>query len=224
VAERTARRRGERGVAQADTLIQASDHDGEALAPKQAHLIRSAYKVMGERGLNHLSLQDVADEAGVSKAILPYYFESKENLILLTMRWVLARVAQRIREAIAEAGTAEEKVSAMIDAIFVSPESNRRFYLVFFDFLGYAARNDRFGDVSATFHEICNGLYAEVIRLGQEEGVFDKRDAHEAATVVRALVDGLFTQWIQERDWEKSHGECREVCKRSVLTYLTAGA
>jgi AcrR family transcriptional regulator len=179
---------------------------------------------MGEKGLRHLSLQDVADEAGVSKAILPYYFESKENLILLTMRWVLARVAGRIREAIAETSSAEEKVSAMIDAIFVSPESNRRFYLVFFDFLGYAARNDRFADVGATFHEICNSLYAEVINLGQEEGVFLGGDSREGATVVRALVDGLFTQWIQEKDWEKTHAEYREICKRSVLTYLTAGA
>jgi AcrR family transcriptional regulator len=205
-------------------LIQASSAEGEVLTPKEAHLIRSAYKVMGEKGMSHLSLQDVADEADVSKAILPYYFESKENLTLLTMRWVLARVAGRIREAIGGVESAEGKVSAMIDAIFVSPDSNRRFYLVFFDFLGYAARNDKFADVGATFHEICNGLYAEVIRAGQEEGVFNKRDAREAATVVRALVDGLFTQWIQDKDWKKTHAECREVCKRSVLTYLRADA
>ncbi|MDP9458235.1 MAG: TetR family transcriptional regulator C-terminal domain-containing protein [Actinomycetota bacterium] len=211
-------------MAQPDTLIQVSERDGDSLAPKQAHLIRSAYKVMGEKGLGRLSLQDVADQAGVSKAILPYYFESKENLILLTMRWVLARVAQRIREAIARADSAEAKVSAMIDAIFVSGESNRRFYLVFFDFLGYAARNDRFADVGATFHEICNDLYAEVIRLGQEEGVFNATDAREAATVVRALVDGLFTQWIQDKDWKSTHAEYREICNRSVLAYLTAGA
>src|ERR671912_3058246 len=104
--------RGNQSVAESDTLIRASDRDSEALAPKQAHLIRSAYKVMGEKGLSHLSLQDVADEAGVSKAILPYYFDSKETLILLTMRWVLARVAQRIREAIARADTAEAKAQA----------------------------------------------------------------------------------------------------------------
>ena len=211
-------------MTQPDTLIQASSVEGEVLTPKEAHLIRSAYKVMGEKGLSHLSLQDVADEAKVSKAILPYYFESKENLTLLTMRWVLARVAGRIREAIDGVESAEGKVSAMIDAIFVSPDSNRRFYLVFFDFLGYAARNDKFADVGATFHEICNGLYAEVIRAGQEEGVFHQRDAREAATVVRALVDGLFTQWIQDKDWKSTHAEYREVCKRSVLTYLRADA
>lgn len=211
-------------MARSDTLIQDFDRDGESLAPKQAYLIRSAYKVMGEKGLSRFSLQDVADEANVSKAILPYYFESKENLILLTMRWVLARVAQRIRESIDEVETAEEKVSAMVDAIFVGPESNRRFYLVFFDFLIHAARNERFGDVSSTFHEICNGLYAEVVRSGQEERVFNKTEASEAAAVVRAMVDGLFTQWVQDRDWEQSHDKYREVCKRSILTYLTTDA
>ena len=207
-----------------DTLIQASSLDGEALAPKQAHLIRSAYKVMGEKGVHNLSLQDVADEAGVSKAILPYYFDSKENLILLTMRWVLARVAQRIREAISEAKSPEDKVSAMIDTIFVSPESNRRFYLVFFDFLGYAARDDRFSDVGTTFHEICNGLYAEAIKFGQDDGVFRAEDERESATVVRAIVDGLFTQWIQDRNWHKSHKEYREICKRAALFYLRSDA
>lgn len=211
-------------VAQSDTLIHDFDRGGESLAPKQAHLIRSAYRVMGEKGMNRLSLQDVADEAGVSKAILPYYFESKENLTLITMRWVLARVAERIRGAINEVETAEEKVSAMVDAIFVSPESNERFYLVFFDFLGYAARNDRFADVGATFHEICNSLYAEVVELGKQEGVFHREDSSEAASVVRALVDGLFTQWVQDKDREKAHARYREACKRSILTYLTASS
>lgn len=207
----------------ADTLIKASSLDDETLAPKQAHLIRSAYKVMGEKGVHNLSLQDVADEAGVSKAILPYYFDSKENLILLTVRWVLARVAQRIREAISEAESPEDKISAMIDTIFVGPDSNRRFYLVFFDFLGYAARDDKFSDVGSTFHEICNGLYAEAIKFGQDRGVFLTGDEREAATVVRAIVDGLFTQWIQDRNWQGSHGEYREICKRAVLSYLRSG-
>lgn len=207
-----------------ETLMRTTNLDGEALSPKEAHLVRSAYKVMGKKGMGGLSLQDVADEAGVSKAILPYYFESKENLILLTMRWVLARLAERIRAAIPGAASAEEKVSAMVDAVFVDPESNRGFYLVFFDFLGHAARNDRFGDVGATFHETCNGLYAEVVKAGQEEGAFVGRDPEEAAAVVRALVDGMFVQWIQEKGWRDSHQRRRETCKRAVPAYLTSEA
>lgn len=207
-----------------EALMRTASLGGEVLSPKEAHLVRSAYKVMGEKGMGGLSLQDVADEAGVSKAILPYYFESKENLILLTMRWVLARATERIRTAISGTASAEEKVSAMVDAVFSDPESDRGFYLVFFDFLGYAARNDRFGDVGATFHANCTRLYAEVVKAGQEEGAFVGRDPEEAAAVVRALVDGMFVQWIQEKGWRDSHERRREACKRAVLAYLTSGA
>ena len=112
-------------MTQSDTLIQTSSVEGEVLTPKEAHLIRSAYKVMGEKGLSHLSLQDVADEAGVSKAILPYYFESKENLTLLTMRWVLARVAGRIREAIDGVEGADGKVSTHTTTVLSVPYEDR---------------------------------------------------------------------------------------------------
>ena len=37
-------------MATSDTLIRSSGREGEALAPKQARLIRSAYKVMGDKG------------------------------------------------------------------------------------------------------------------------------------------------------------------------------
>jgi len=58
----------------------------------------------------------------------------------------------------------------------------------------------------------------------KEEGVFHDGDACEPATVVRALVEGLFTQWVQEKDWRNTHERYRERCKRLVLAYLTAGA
>ncbi|WP_119068441.1 TetR/AcrR family transcriptional regulator [Rubrobacter indicoceani] len=194
----------------------------ESLPPKQEHLIRAAYRVMGEKGMNRLSLQDVADEAGVSKAILPYYFASKENLMLTTMRWVLARVARRIRRVVGEAEGAEAKVGAMLDAIFIDPDSNRNFYLVFFDFIGYAARSDRFGDVGTTFQEVMGGLYAEIIEIGRNEGTFSVTDTREAATVVRAILDGLFTQWLLEENADAEHRRYRETCERATLAYLTA--
>jgi TetR/AcrR family transcriptional regulator, fatty acid metabolism regulator protein len=200
--------------------LQQEISDIGALSPKQIHLIRAAYRVMGEKGVNNLSLQDVADEAGVSKAILPYYFGSKENLILLTMRWVLKRVEDRIREAISGPETAEAKISAALDTIFVGPKANREFYLAYLDLLGYSARMDRFWDVGVTFRDIINDLYADIIRQGCEEGTFEAADVEEAAATMRAIIDGLFIQWVQERNWRKLHSRYRETCKRSVLTYL----
>lgn len=207
-------------MTRAGTESQNSILEGESLNPKQAHLVRSAYKVMGEKGLFQFTLQDVANESGVSKAILPYYFESKENLILLTMRWALACVVRSIREAVANADTAEAKASSMIDAIFADPESSRRFHLVVLDFLGYAIRADKLDDVSIPFERIWSCICAEIISSDSEEGVYRVGDASEAPWIVLALINGILTVWIQDKDWTQSHSEYRDMCKRSVLGYL----
>jgi TetR/AcrR family fatty acid metabolism transcriptional regulator len=194
----------------------------DELPPKQVHLIRKTYRLIGEKGMQRMTLQEVADAAGVSKAVIIYYFKTKENLVLTTMRWVLAQVAQRIREAIAGAQSPEEKVRAMIDAIFIDPRRNRNFYLAYTDLVAHAARNDRFNELSATFRSIVNAQYADVIRLGVD-GRFRVERVEEAAMGVRAIIDGLFLQWLQEEEWREKHAAYKDMCSRSVLAYLAAG-
>lgn len=194
----------------------------DTLSSKQVELVRTTYGLIGERGVRRLALQDVADAAGVSKALIFYYFKTRENLVLATMRWVLSRVAERIREAVADAQTAEEQVDAMIDVIFADPEANERFYVAYLDLIDHALRVDRFSRLSATFRSIVNSQYADVIALGVEQGAFHVEDVEGAATIVRAIVDGLFLQWIQEDDRLGSHSRYRDACKYAVLAFLRA--
>jgi AcrR family transcriptional regulator len=178
---------------------------------------------MGLRGVGQLPLQEVADDAGVSKALLLYHFKTRESLILATLEWVLGRVARRIRDEIAHVPTAEARVEAMIDTIFIRPDLNRHFYLVYCDLLSHAARHDAFSALANTFHDTVNQMYADVAALGMREGVFPHRDPEVAAVAVRALIDGTFLQWILERDWEGTHARYREQCKQAILAYLRSG-
>lgn len=198
------------------------DAPDDTLAPKHLQILRSTYKMMGVKGVNQLALHDVAEDAGVSKALLLYHFKSKEALILATLRWVLGRVAERIQRAVADVETAEAKVERMLDAIFIRPDLNRHFYLVYADLLGYAARLDTFSAVATTFHETVNDTYAGVAALGMREGIFALGDPQIAATAMRALIDGLFVQWLLERDWEASHATYRRLCNQAILAYLRA--
>ena len=192
----------------------------ETISSRQEQLLRCAYRAMGERGVERVPLQEIAAAAGVSKGVVLYHFRTKENLILTMMRWVLDQAADRIRHAMARSQLPESKVLAMIDAIFLGPQVNRHFYLTYLDLVDHAARVDSFGRLSATFRSIVNALYAEVIDQGVAEGAFQPRDPGEAAAVVRAVIEGLFLQWLQEEDWAQRHGWYRETCKRAVLAYL----
>lgn len=192
----------------------------ELLSDKQVHMVRATYRLIGERGMHRVSLQEIAEAAGVSKGLVPYYFKTKENLILATMRWVLFQVSERIHQAIAGVETPRERLVALLDAIWAEPEANRRYYVVYLDLVEYAAREHRFGELSQTFRETVNALYAEVIRAGARTGAFRVADPDEAAAAMRALVEGFFLQWLQGDDWQATHAAHRAACTRAVLTYL----
>jgi hypothetical protein len=108
----------------------------------------------------------------------------------------------------------------MVDVIFAGAEANRRFYLTYLDLVEHASRVPRFGRLSSEFRGIVDTAYAAIVEAGVARGEFAAGDVDEAARVLRALVDGLFLQWLQEEDWAGRHGAYRALCKRALLTYL----
>ena len=72
-----------------------------------------------------------------------------------------------------------------------------------------------------------NGRPAEAVEHAEtalaadrDDGAFRVQDVDEAAAIVRAIIDGLFLQWLQEENWERLHPHYRATCKRAVLAYL----
>lgn len=189
------------------------------LTAREEALVRSAYKVMARQGGHRLSLQDIADEAGVSKGLVLYHFKSKDRLLLTTMRWALVRTADRIRARMARAADPTAAVSALVEAVFVDPERNREFTLVYLDLVEHAARVPSFGELPRVTHEIINGLYAEVIAAGVATGEFDVDDVDDAAAAMRAFIEGTLLNWLQD-DWRATHARYRARCEAGILRLL----
>jgi AcrR family transcriptional regulator len=205
--------------------IPAVSHEAliEDLVPAEESVVRAAYRLIASKGIERTTLQDIADAAGVSKALAVYYFKTKENILLAAIRWVLGRVAERMTGVVGSVEAPEDKVHAMVDAIFVDPRRNRDFYLAYTALIGEAARNERFNELNVTFRSIMNAAYAELIRSG-EGTVFTVDSVEEAAMGVRAIIDGFFLQWLEETDWLELHGRYKVMCANAILRYLGANA
>lgn len=167
-----------------------------------------------------MSLQDVADEAGVSKALVLYHFGSKETLLLAAMKWAVERTAARIREGLDSEEAPSDQIGALIDAIFIDPEANRDFYLFYLDLIEHAGRVPSFSELSAMLIEIINGLYRHVIAEGVERGIFHVPDVEVAGRNMRALIEGTFLQWIQTDDWRVNHEAWKQQCRDALLRLL----
>jgi TetR/AcrR family transcriptional regulator, fatty acid metabolism regulator protein len=186
---------------------------------KREELIKATYQVVAEKGYSAVTLQDIAERAGVSKGSTLYYFATKEELFLGALEWMIEKVHTRIGETVSTVDDPVEKVKAAIGAIFANAQESRQFFLAYSDFVSLGTRNKRFYDLNSRFYHGCCNLDREIIEAGIKAGLFRQLDIDEASSMMRALVDGLMLQWFFSS--EATFEDYRRRCERIVLDYLT---
>ena len=185
-------------------------------------MIRAAYKVMARDGVHRVPLQQIATEAGVSKGLLIYHFSTKDGLVLSSLEWVLEATETRIRRRLDESDDPARAISNVIDEVWSSPEANRDFFRFYLDGVEHQARSPEFDEFANKARSIMNSFYRELIVAGIEAGVLHVEDPDVAAIQMRAVIEGMFLQWLQTSDWRHRHAEYRESCRRALLMVLDA--
>jgi AcrR family transcriptional regulator len=198
--------------------------ESKRFSEHEIKLVRGTYAAMARVGTQQLSLRRLARELGVSPPLLVYHFGSRENLLVETMHWALAGTVRRIRRHVAGITDPEEALAALMDAVFVGPQANRDFHLVYMDLVQYSVRDPSFSGLADLLRTHINGSYAGVIRAGVKAGVFDVNDVDVAARHARAIVEGGFLQWLQEDDWETTHAALQQECHEALLVLLKSRA
>jgi TetR/AcrR family transcriptional regulator len=80
----------------------------------EERILEAARAVFLRRGMAGARMQEIADEARVNKALLHYYFRSKEKLALAVFRGAAAQIIPRISAILGSPDPLEEKVRAVI--------------------------------------------------------------------------------------------------------------
>jgi AcrR family transcriptional regulator len=71
---------------------------------RRAETLRVATRVFYAKGYDAASLQDIADELGIQKASLYYYFASKEQLLHAVLASIISRGMANVRAILAQGG------------------------------------------------------------------------------------------------------------------------
>jgi TetR/AcrR family transcriptional regulator len=81
----------------------------------ESRILAAAHVVFLRRGMSGARMQEIADEAGVNKALLHYYFRSKERLSLAVFRGAIDQILPRVYQILGGEGSLEEKVRQVIE-------------------------------------------------------------------------------------------------------------
>jgi AcrR family transcriptional regulator len=170
---------------------------------KQAHtrscLMKSAAKVFARRGLQHASIDEVAEDAGFTKGAFYANFKSKEELFL-------AMLDERFAERLAEidrvvGGEGEPEVLARQAGVdfgrFIS--ADLEWQRLFFEFAAYAARNDDFRDELVTRYTALRQRITDAYRRREQEvGLKSPISLEEVSLMTFAMANGVALEKLLE--------------------------
>jgi len=94
---------------------------GEAGAPGREALLEAASRLFARHGVSGVSLRRVAEEAGVTPAMVHYYFGSKEGLYEALLERTFGRVLERVRAVLEQGGGLAELLEVLIGTFGAEP-------------------------------------------------------------------------------------------------------
>jgi AcrR family transcriptional regulator len=163
---------------------------------RRAQMMAAALEVISERGYADTRIADVAERAGISPALVIYYFKTKDQLLTDAIRqyedsWYA--VGQRRMAQLPTAAARIEEIVAMSCLPEADPEPGSSWQL-WLDFWAQAARNAEVASVRRKSDERWRDEIAGLVLAGQEAGEFRDVDPSGFAICLTALLDGLTVQ------------------------------
>ena len=180
----------------------ARAESGPAYAARRAEIIRAAGEVFLEKGYQATSLKDIAEQLGLDRATLYYYFSSKQELFQTATSSAVERNAHAA-EGLAESGLAPtEKVSELFRRLLDSYTNlDYPYMFVFLDEdvtrIAKGAEGRRWARSVRALSDRFQDAVTRIFEQGIEAGEFESEVPPEVLTqAVIGMLDGT-RRWFR---------------------------
>jgi AcrR family transcriptional regulator len=179
---------------------------------RRTQMLRAAAELICERGFGETRIADVAKRAGVSSALVIYYFGTRDRLLVDALRYSEESFYDAAELMLAEVSSLRERLSLLIQWMCV-PEANGEVpgaWGLWFDLWAQAFRHDEVAPARIELDARWRGMIADVVEAGE---LTTKVDARMFAREFSALLDGLSIQ-VALRDPEIDSDVAYEIAMR----------
>ena len=189
---------------------------------RRTQMLEAAAEVIGERGLCDTRISDVAERAGLSPALVVYYFGSKEKLLTEALTYAEDLFYIEAFHELTSITGASERIVRLIELACPPAESREvaGYWALWVELWSRALRDPEAARKREALDRRWRNTIAEVVVEGQRGGEFGPCDANRFATYLSALMDGLALQ-VSLRDSEVSSEWMREMCLNAAAQQLS---
>ena len=167
---------------------------------RKTQILEAAFRKFSQVGTYNATLDDIAEEAGMSKGGIAYYYSSKDGLVKEVFKEFFERIFLRSKETMEQYTEPMDKLlsfSWLYDSN--DPDVNPGYQLLF-DFMSMAVRDE---ECRRIYHEWVNGwiiLLKKALIEGIEQGKFKDIDPDSTARSISSIYHGIAMRWYLDRD------------------------
>lgn len=158
-------------------------------------IVEAAIKVFSEQGFHEATMDEIAEEAGLSKGTLYWYFKGKDKIISKLLQWFFEREYSNLESWLTSEESPSEIVNKTGQMVVNDLLSLKIFIPVMYEFIALSFRNPIVGDV------IRKNLYEFIERMelvfqkGIDLGEFADKGTKEMVLAFGALLEGSILIW-----------------------------
>jgi AcrR family transcriptional regulator len=161
----------------------------------RARILRAARAVFGARGFHAATIEEIADEAGLSNGAIYYNFESKGDLFFELLEQRQDERIRHMRETFARAPRQDAALQEEARDATLSLKESREWRLLLLEFIAHAARTPRLAaKLQAHKRKLRAAVTAVLEERLRQRAIATPLDVGELALAVIGLANGLALQ------------------------------
>ena len=172
---------------------------------KAKRIVEAMRRSVGRRGAAASTFDNVAQEAGVSRGLLHYYFGTKERLLVEVVRHDTEVRLRALEDALARADSVDSIVETLVVKLKEFVSEDPASHALIHELFSVSRRNEEVRGELAELYRKVRDQVADVLREKERDGVVRLRgDAESVASLLLALGDGLELQLVSDPEWDSA--------------------
>lgn len=173
--------------------VKSAAAKGEPAPPdRSGDIVIAACRAIARIGVRDFSMREVAEEAGVSKALIHYYFASRNDLLAAAYEFADHRARERVRSEVEGVESGATRLTRLLDLYLGDEASHREDWILWSELSSTAIFEEKLRPVmEATFARWSSWIDSLVRDAIDEGSIASPVDADDIALRIIGLTEGL---------------------------------
>jgi AcrR family transcriptional regulator len=176
---------------------------------RRSQIIESAIKVIARQGFADTRMDDVAAESGLSKGLLYWYFNSKEEIITAIAELLFGVELREVQNLSVDGQTARACLESFLEVFLEDLRKLLRVTPIIYELYALAFRNPAVRGVMQEYLRRFVTILEPIVQRGIERGEFAPGNAHQITMTIGSTLEGTLLLWAYDPEMVQAEEQLR---------------